>query len=210
MAIPIASSPPPGWDPRGIDLLLAAFPTGQLSEIVGPRSSGGSSLLLALISRATAADGRVAIVDGADALDPVSAASAGADLSKLLWIKCGGRLTAALRAADLLARCPEFAVVAVDLGELPLVSRSSIPPAHFLRLQRAVKDSPTALVLRAPHRMAGSIAALVVSVRRIRTRWIGRLQPTRLAGFTSEAQVLRSRLDLIRPGSDGCTVEWEL
>src|SRR5262245_23457926 len=53
MAIPIESSPPPGWDREGIDDLLGLFPPGRLSEIVGPRSSGGSSLLLALVARIT-------------------------------------------------------------------------------------------------------------------------------------------------------------
>ena len=35
------SLPPPGWDREGLDGLLNAFPEGRLSEIVGPRSSGG-------------------------------------------------------------------------------------------------------------------------------------------------------------------------
>ncbi|MGH7317372.1 MAG: hypothetical protein ACREJS_14040, partial [Candidatus Rokuibacteriota bacterium] len=103
MAIPIESSPPPGWgDREGIDGLLGLFPPGRLSEVVGPRSSGGSSLLLALIARITApgsqGGGQVAFVDGMDALDPASAAAAGADLSALLWVKCGGRLRVALSA----------------------------------------------------------------------------------------------------------------
>ncbi len=48
MAISIESLPPPGWDGEGLDGLLAAFLPGRLSEIFGPRSSGGGSLLLAL------------------------------------------------------------------------------------------------------------------------------------------------------------------
>src|ERR1700694_3448830 len=122
MAIPIESSPPPGWEREGIDGLLGLFPPGRLSEIVGPRSSGGSSLLLALIARITTSGnqgrGQVAFVDGMDALDPASAAAAGADLSALLWVKCGGRLRVALSAADLLVRCPGFALVVLDLDEL--------------------------------------------------------------------------------------------
>src|SRR6266702_2842539 len=89
MAIPDESLPPPGRGPRGIDLLLGAFPPRQLSEIVGPWSSGG------------------------------------------------GRLRAAFSSADLLARCPGFALVALDLGELPLVRREPIPPALCLRLKIA-------------------------------------------------------------------------
>ena len=77
MAISSESLPPPGWDGEGLDGLLAAFLPGRLSEIVGPRSSGGGSLLLALLSRATARGGLVALVDAADSLDPVTAARAG-------------------------------------------------------------------------------------------------------------------------------------
>src|SRR4029453_7276937 len=79
MATSIESLPPPGWDGEGLDGLLAAFLPGRLSEIFGPRSSGGGSLLLALLSRATARGGLVALVDAADSLDPVTAARAGGD-----------------------------------------------------------------------------------------------------------------------------------
>src|SRR5512134_1097070 len=118
MAIPVESLPPPGWDPRGIDALLDALPRGRLSEIVGPRSSGASSLLVALLARVTASGQLTALVDGDGAFDPAQAAAAGADLHRLLRVRCGGRPTAALRAAGLVARCPGFARVALDLGDL--------------------------------------------------------------------------------------------
>ena len=191
--IPIESSPPPGWGPQGIDLLLGAFPAGRLSEIVGSWSSGGSSLLLALMARTTASGHHAALVDGADALDPASAVVAGVDLSRLLWVKCGGRLRAAFSAADLLARCPGFALVALDLGDPLLIRREPIPPALCLRLRLAAEQSDTMLVLRVPHRLAGSAAALAVSVRRLGSRWIGRPHPTRLGGLTCEVLALRSR-----------------
>jgi hypothetical protein len=193
MAMSNESLPPPGWGPRGLDLLLDAFPTGQLSEIVGPWSSGGGSLLLALVARATAAGGQAAFVDGADAFDPASAVAAGVDLSRLLWVKCGGRLRAAFSATDLLARCPGFALVVLDLGEPWLMRREPIPPALCLRLKIAAEQSAAILVLRAPHRLAGSAATLAVSLRRLEPRWIGGPHPTRLAGFSSEARILRSR-----------------
>src|SRR5262249_62023749 len=113
MAIPIESSPPPGWDREGIDGLLGLFPPGRLSEIVGPpRSSGGSSLLLALIARITTSEreggrgGQGAFVDGVDTRDPASVAAAGAGLSPLLSVECGGRLRGARRAARLRTRRP--------------------------------------------------------------------------------------------------------
>ena len=187
MAIPIESTPPPGWDREGIDGLLGLFRPGRLSEIVGPRSSGSSSLLLALVARTTT-HGQVAYVDGTDALDAASAAAAGVDLSALLWVKCGGRLRAALSAADLLARCPGFSLVALDLDEL-----GPMPASAQIRLQRAVEDSDAALVFHSARHREGSPASLVVATRRVAPRWMGVHPLTRLGGLRSEITVTRSR-----------------
>ena len=210
MINPIESSPPPGWDPRGTELLLDAFPAGRLSEIVGPRSSGGTSLLLALIARTTATGHHAALVDGADAFDPASAIAAGADLSRLLWVKCGSRLRRAFSAADLLARCPGFALVALDLGDASLIRREPIPPALCLRLKIAAEQSHTVLVLRVPHRLAGSAAALALSARRLESHWIGWPHPTRLAGLTSEILVLRSRAVLTHGREHPWLIRWQI
>src|SRR5262245_42887787 len=167
MASSNESLPPPGRGPRGLDVVLSAFPSGQLSEIVGPWSSGAGSLLLALIARITAGGHQAALVDAADAFDPLTAAEAGADLDRLLWVKCGGRPRAAWNAADLLVRCPGFALVALDLGEPLLVRRERMPPAMCRRLQLAAEQSAAILVLRALHPVAGNAAALAVSLRRL-------------------------------------------
>src|SRR5215472_13491426 len=175
MVASIESSPPPGWDGEGLDGLLAAFLPGRLSEIVGPRSSGGGSLLLALLSRTSARGGLVALVDATDALDPLTAERAGLDLRALLWVRCGGRPGSAWSAVDLLARCPGFEVIALDL--------------------RAAESSGAAVIVRTPRHLLGGAAALVVSVRRVRTSWVSMDAPTRLGGLVSEARVLRSRAD---------------
>ena len=192
MAIPIESSPPPGWECEGIDGLLGLFPPGRLSEIVGPRSSGASSLLLALIARITTSGsqggGQVAFVDGMDALDPASAAASGADLSALLWVKCGGRLRVALSAADLLVRCPGFALVVLDLDEL-----GPVPASAHVRLQRAVEGGDTILITRSARHREGSPASLVLATRRLAPRWMGLRPLTRLAGLRSEVSIFRSR-----------------
>jgi hypothetical protein len=123
-------------------------------------------------------------------MPPESAAAAGADLSRVLWVKCGGRLDAACRAADLVAHCGGFGLVALDLGELK--APRGVPRSRWLRLQRAIEGSPTLLVLRSPERISGSLAALVVSLRRVHPEWIGAPRPTRLGGLASEIQVVRS------------------
>src|SRR5215470_9495980 len=217
MAIPIESSPPPGWDREGIDGLLGLFPPGRLSEIVGPpRSSGGSSLLLALIARITTSareddheggrGGQVAFVDGMDTLDPASVAAAGADLSALLWVKCGGRLRVALSATDLLTRCPGFSLVVLDADEL-----GPVPASAHLRLQRAVEGSDTILIVRSARHREGTPASLVLTARRLAPRWVGLRPLTRLGGLRSEVSVLRSRLHQTPLSSESCwTVDWML
>jgi hypothetical protein len=185
--------------------LLAAFPPGKLSEIVGPRSSGGSSLLLRLLACATQKGGHVALVDATDALDAASAIASGVALSHLLWVRCGGRLAPAVRAADLLARCPGFAVVALDLGDGP-IARDVASPALGIRLQRAVEGSATILVLRVPQRLTGSAAAFVVSLHSVEARWVGSPRATRLVGLVSAARVLRSRVG----GAGASSIEWRL
>ncbi len=209
MGIPIESSPPPGWEREGIDGLLGLFAPGRLSEIVGPRSSGASSLLLALIARITTG-GQVAFVDGTDALDPTSIAAAGADLSALLWVRCGGRLRVALSAADLLARCPGFALVVLDLDDL-----GPVPASASIRLQRAVEGTDTILIVRSERHREGSPASLVLATRRLAPRWMGLRQLTRLAGLRSEVSISRSRLHSLSPlgrgpGEGSWTLDWTL
>lgn len=176
-----------------IDELLGAFPPGQLSEIIGPWSSGAGSLLLALIARTTCAGHHVALVDGADAFDPTSAMAAGVDLDRLLWLKCGGRSREAWSASDLVVRCPGFALVALDLGEPRLIRHGRMPHSLCRRLKMAAEQSGAMLVLRVPQPVAGSAAALAVSLRRLAPHWIGQPRATRLAGLTAEARILRCR-----------------
>jgi hypothetical protein len=133
----------------------------------------------------------VAYVDGMDALDPASAAAAGVDLASLLWVKCGGRLRTALSAADLLARCPGFSLIALDLDEL-----GPVPGSAQIRLQRAVEDSDAALVVHSARHREGSPASLVVATRRLASSWMGLRPLTRLGGLRSEVSIARSRLPL--------------
>src|SRR6185295_19149772 len=76
--------------PAGVTALDArlggGFPRGQLSELAGPRSSGRTSLLLRMMAAATARGELVALVDALDMLDIASAAAAGIDFERLLWI----------------------------------------------------------------------------------------------------------------------------
>jgi recombination protein RecA len=77
----------------GIDavdkLLEGGLPVGVLTEIVGPESSGRTSLALSSIAQLTAAGKVCAWVDVGDMLKPECAAAAGVALPYLLWVRCG-------------------------------------------------------------------------------------------------------------------------
>jgi recombination protein RecA len=72
-----------------IDALTGGLPRGCLTELCGPASSGRTTLLLAALAAATRRGECCAVVDASDALDPQSAAAAGVDLERLLWVRCG-------------------------------------------------------------------------------------------------------------------------
>ncbi len=70
-------------------MLEGGFPIGAIAELVGPHSSGRTTLALAALAEMTQTSKTVAWVDACDALDPESAAAAGIDLTRLLWVRCG-------------------------------------------------------------------------------------------------------------------------
>ena len=173
-------------------LLDGGFPRGQLAELIGPRTSGRTRVLLGALAGATARGGWAALVDGTDGLDPASAERLGVSLERLLWIRCGGRLATAWRAADVLVHGGGFELVAVDLGDAPPWALARIPPAVFVRLQRAVERRATGLLVAGPRRVAGSLAAVAVALVPRAVHW-ARGGPGLLAGLETEARLIRSR-----------------
>lgn len=173
-------------------LLGGGFPRGRISEVVGGRGSGRTSLALTSLGRATADGELVAFVDTADGLDPASAQALGVNLAGLLWVRCGGALRTAVQAADVLVRGGGFGVVLVDLGDLPPWTLARVPAAAFVRLQRAVEGTPTALLFAGPRRVAGSLAAVAVALQPGRVRW-AQGGPQLLTELATEARLVRSR-----------------
>ena len=88
---PLERADPSAFVPTGLEALDACLrsgmPRGHLSEIVGPRSSGRTTLALQLMAAATREGELVALIDTFDRLDVASLAAAGADLSRVLWVR---------------------------------------------------------------------------------------------------------------------------
>jgi recA bacterial DNA recombination protein len=144
------------------------FPRGRISEIVGARSSGRTSLLHALLAASTGRGEFAALVDWADAFDPCSAAAAGVVLSRLIWVRCGANPEHALRSADLLIHAGGFGVVALDLAEATPRALQRIPATAWYRFRLAVEQSstlaPTILAVVSDRPLTKSCASLLVKM----------------------------------------------
>lgn len=173
-----------------IDALLGGgVPRGRISEVLGPLTSGKTSLLLVLLAAATRRGEVVACVDLADALHPASVAAAGADLQRVLWVRPSS-FTDGLRCTELLLQAGGFAVVAFDLGATrPRPFRSRVWP----RLLHAAEQSHTALVVLAPQRVAGSSAVLSLGLRPRTPLWQRGAWPL-FNGFDTTLLVERNKL----------------
>ena len=165
-----------------MDALAGGLPRGCLTEICGAASSGRTTLLLAALAAATRRGEFCAVVDASDALDPQSAAAAGVELDRLLWVRCGEKshnaeahqtrqhsaekcLEQLLRVADLLLESAGFGLIALDLGDLPPQTARRIPLTTWFRFRRAVERTPTVLLAIERQSIAGSCSSLLIKLR---------------------------------------------
>ena len=225
-AAQMAVRPVPEMVPSGIaelDTLTGGLPRGCLSEICGAASSGRTSVLLAALASATQRQEVCALVDTSDAFDPVSAAAAGVDFEKLLWVRCGAKanspqrhsdtektkhherkkedpLAQALRVTDLLLQSGGFGMVAVDLGDVPLRAARRIPLTSWFRFQRAVENTPTVLLVVAESPFAPACAALLVKLQSGKQR----------SAFSSQLSATNKTLPAHALLFDGLHVEGEI
>jgi len=113
--IPSALTPVPRIirpvSPTGVEavneLLQGGLPLGAISEFVGPECSGRTSLALSFIAQVTRTGSVCAWVDAGDALQPESAAAAGVDLERLLWVRCGVAEKSSTAVSEAKFRLPE-------------------------------------------------------------------------------------------------------
>ena len=178
--------------------LGGGFRRGHLSEIVGAQSSGRTSVLCATLTAAAARGELVALIDTCDRFDPSSAAAAGLDLSRLLWVRDTGDAARALKAAMLVLQAGGFGVVAFDLADVRPLALRSFPFTTWLRLARAIEGSETVAVLVAAERLARSPGGVTVSLEaaagETRACWTGVSHRARLLrGITLRPRVIRAR-----------------
>ncbi|MGC2184595.1 MAG: hypothetical protein WA637_15045 [Terriglobales bacterium] len=203
---------------REIDELAGGLPRGCLSEICGPASSGRTSVLLAALAAATRRQEACALVDTTDAFDALSAAAAGVELGRLLWIRCDTRprtsppksdvrrptsevrIEQALRVTDLLLQSGGFGLVAIDLGDVPDAATRRIPLASWFRFQRTVEPTVTVLLVVAQAPCAPTCASLLIRLQ------AGEKLSAISSQLSAKEEVLPAHAQLL----DGLRVEGEL
>jgi len=149
---------------------------GHLSEIVGMRSSGRTTLLCRMLAAATTRGEVVALVDTSDRFDPSSAQEAGVDLSRLLWIRDRGDAARALKALNLVLQAGGFGVVAFDLADVPALAIRQFPYTTWMRISRVIEGSQTSVVLLGADRIArspGGVTVVLEDGGAPRGRWSG-------------------------------------
>jgi hypothetical protein len=169
----------PGTLSTGIEtldaLLKGGFPRGGITELTGPVSSGRTALLFSTLAKATQQGETVAYIDAFNSFDPLSAAKAGIELKRLLWIRCQS-LERALQAGDIVSRAGGFGVIALDLeSAAPAVQigRGMKKPSYhcWLRLRQAIEGTPTVLLLLTREAAVGSLSSLVLTLNRKQSFW---------------------------------------
>ena len=149
--------------PLELPALAALFPNGLahgiLAEIHGNRSSGRSSLCLNIVAQATARGECCTLIDFNDSFHPASAATAGVDLTRLLWVRCQGNAEHAMRATDLVLHGGGFGVVVLDLCDASARVLNRIPFSYWYRFRRAIENTQTILLILASVAEAKSASA---------------------------------------------------
>lgn len=179
-------------DVAALDARLAGgLPRGQLSEVVGPASSGRTSLAWAWLGAATQRGEHAALVDTFDRFDPASGAACGIELSRLLWVrgqaisKTAGAvdpawlpgvrtvqgpgtllertIDRALKALNLILQSGVCTAVVLDVADVPASTLGRIPASTWLRVQRVIEGSDTACVVVGPVPLARSAAGITIN-----------------------------------------------
>jgi hypothetical protein len=175
--------------------LHGGLPRGQLSEVIGPRSAGRTTLLLQMVAAATRRGEIAALIDTFDRLDVASAVAAGIDLDRLLWVRgtplakvdtgWGGTRTLrdrtldrAVKALNLVLQAGGFGLVAIDKTDVPPLAMKQQPFTTWRRVQRIIEGSDTACVIAGAAPGARSAGGLTLTLG-ARTVWAGEADRSR-------------------------------
>ncbi len=178
------------------EVLEGGVPCGSMIELVGSRSDGRMATVLSALAAMTDRGEIGALIDLGDHLDPRSAATAGVDLHRILWLR-PRRLPEVLELTELLLQTG-FPLVVADLGLPPV--RGRVSAGAWMRVTRAARAHRAVVLLSSPYHTSGHTADAVVRMTGGRGRWSGLAQRLPLLeGLPFSCTVIRRRGN--RPGT---------
>jgi hypothetical protein len=189
--------------------LSGGLPRGQVSEVVGPASSGRTSVAWAALAAATQRGESVALIDTFDRFDPPTAHACGLELSRLLWVrgqavsKTTGAIDPAwlpgvravngpgtflervidraIKALNLVVQSGVCTMVVIDFIDVPATALRRLPASTWFRIERAIEGSDTAVLILSATPIARSAGGRSIHLGgdTTRVRWIGDHDRTR-------------------------------
>jgi recombination protein RecA len=190
---------PTGFPRLDRALGIGGLPKGKVCEILGPATSGKTTLALKFLAQAQANGGQVGYVDQALYFDPDYAHRCGLDLSRLL-VGTSHDLREALSMTEALARSGGLTALVFDA--LDFLWTDPIAAAHLAatlnRLPPFLSRSGTVLLIM--HELAtGSSPALsalahtaAMRLQVTRERWLHRHKDVR--GYEARVEILKNQL----------------
>jgi recombination protein RecA len=189
--------------------LSGGLPRGQVSEVVGPASSGRTSVAWAALAAATQRGESVALIDTFDRFDPPTAHACGLELSRLLWVRGqavskttgaidpawlpGARavnspgtfvervIDRAIKALNLVVQSGVCTMVVIDFIDVPATALRRLPASTWFRIERAIEGSDTAVLILSATPIARSAGGRSIHLGgdTTRVRWTGDHDRTR-------------------------------
>jgi hypothetical protein len=157
---------------------ISTLPKGAISEVFGSSSCGKTALLQSFLAEAAGGGECGCIIDVRNAFDPLSAAQAGIDLRRILWVRGRGagsevRIDHAFKCVDMILHGGGFGVVILDLSSVQPRDLNRIPLSYWYRFRLAVQNTPTRLIVAADVPIVKSCARLQLAAKRESILWNG-------------------------------------
>jgi hypothetical protein len=167
---------------------------GHLSEIIGPASSGRTTLMVNALAAATSRGEVAALVDTYDTFDPASAAGHGVDLTRVLWVRGTNDPGRALKAYSLILQAGGFGLAAFDLSDAPPAALRGFPWTTWMRIARIIEGGDTVALLVGLDHLARSSGGATIALTAAPAQWSGNTHRARLfAGVTPAPRVVTGR-----------------
>jgi recombination protein RecA len=190
---------PTGFPDLDRALAIGGLPKGCICELVGPATSGKTTVALKFLAQAQSGGKQVGYVDQALYFDPDYAHRCGVDLSRLL-VGTPTALQETLAMVEALVRGGDLSALAVDLLDFLWedAGAAALLAAALNRLRPALARSGTALLVLhdSPAGSAPTLSSLAhaatLRLQVVRERWLRHHDDVR--GYEARVEVLKNRL----------------